>query len=333
MLLASFSEVLSIGAVLPFLGVLTAPEHIFEMPVAQPLISFFELTHSSQLILPVTIIFCIAALIAGVIRLILLWTSNHLSFAAGADLSLDIYRRTLYQPYAIHCARNSSEIISGISGKVNGVIFSIIMPMLTLVSSCVIVCTILIGLMIVDPWLTFLAFGGFGFIYRYTKNDKTFQYDWTAFKLLLDETEVTTYENIPIDSQNPSKILKRVITRSEPWAKFPDGLQYFGVSEWFAVNLLDTRRITERTTTTYEYIEITRNDIIVKTGQKLYEIKKIVELKESVYFKKNPPNTFPIYQLNPLMDCWSVLQKRKTQSQLLEASVRLPILNMNFRSR
>ena len=35
---ASFAEILSIGAVLPFLAVLTAPERIFQLSAAQPFI-------------------------------------------------------------------------------------------------------------------------------------------------------------------------------------------------------------------------------------------------------------------------------------------------------
>jgi len=37
-LLASFPVILSIGAVIPFLGVLTAPERIFEMPVVSVMV-------------------------------------------------------------------------------------------------------------------------------------------------------------------------------------------------------------------------------------------------------------------------------------------------------
>lgn len=165
MLLASVAEVLSIGAVLPFLGVITAPERIFEMPIAQPLITFFELTSANQLLVPVTILFGVASFFAGAIRLLLLWFGNQLSFATGADLSLDIYRRTLYQAYEVHCSRNSSEIITGISSKVNGVIFGIIMPTLTFVSSCIIILVIMSALMMVEPGITLLVFGGFGLIY------------------------------------------------------------------------------------------------------------------------------------------------------------------------
>ncbi len=167
MLLASLAEILSIGAVLPFLAVLTAPEHIFELPVAQSIIQALKLTEPMQLILPLTISFAVAALIAGAMRLLLIWASTRLSFAAGADVSIGIYGRTLYQPYAVHCARNSSEIINGISGKANAVIYNIIVPALTLISSSIMLIAILIALFIVDPIIALAAFGGFGLIYTF----------------------------------------------------------------------------------------------------------------------------------------------------------------------
>ena len=167
MLLASFAEILSIGAVLPFLGVLTAPERIFELPLAQPVIQALRLTAPTQLLLPLTAAFGATALIAGAMRMLLLWASTRLSFATGSDLSISIYRRTLYQPYAVHCARNSSEVINGITGKANGVIYSIILPVLTLISSSVMLIVILIALLAVDPVIALVAFGGFGLIYAF----------------------------------------------------------------------------------------------------------------------------------------------------------------------
>jgi ABC-type multidrug transport system fused ATPase/permease subunit len=167
MILASFAEILSIGVILPFLGALTAPERIFELPAAQSVIQALKITEPMQLILPLTIAFVMAALIAGVMRLLLLWASTRLSFAAGADISIGIYRRTLYQPYVVHCARNSSEIINGISVKANAVIYNIIVPALTLISSSLILIGILIALLAVDPIIALAAFGGFGLIYTF----------------------------------------------------------------------------------------------------------------------------------------------------------------------
>ncbi|WP_215314390.1 ABC transporter ATP-binding protein [Polynucleobacter paneuropaeus] len=164
MLVTSFAEILSIGAVLPFLGVLTSPERIFDISYAQPFIHALKLSEPKQLLLPLTFIFSFAALVAGVMRLLLLWSSNRLSFATGADLSISIYRRTLYQPYAVHCSRNSSEVIDGISNKTSGVIF-IINMCLTLISSTTLLMAILIGLLSINPLIAISAFLGFGLIY------------------------------------------------------------------------------------------------------------------------------------------------------------------------
>ena len=165
MLLASFAETLSIGAVLPFLGLLTAPEHIFALPVAQPIIHLFELTKPEQLLLPLTIIFGALILVAGALRLLLLWMSTKLCFAAGTDLSISIYNRTLYQSYAVHCSRNSSQVIAGISGKANGAIYNVIVPSLTLITASVMFVAILATLLMVEPIIALIAFGGFGLIY------------------------------------------------------------------------------------------------------------------------------------------------------------------------
>ena len=165
MVLAALAEIISIGAVLPFLGVLTAPERIFEHSAVQPFVQYMEITSPEQLLLPLTILFGLAVVIAGAIRLLLLWASTRTAFAAGADLSISVYRRTLYQPYAVHVARNSSEVIVGISSKTNNVILGIIMPGLALASSAIMLSAILIALLSVDPVIAIAAFGGFGLIY------------------------------------------------------------------------------------------------------------------------------------------------------------------------
>jgi ABC-type bacteriocin/lantibiotic exporter with double-glycine peptidase domain len=165
MILASFAEIFSIGAAFPFLAVLTAPDSVFTHPNAKPFIQALGIAEPKQLLLPLTIVFGVTALMAGAMRLLLLWAITRLSFATGADLSISIYQRTLYQPYEVHVARNSSEIVNGITGKANGVISSIILPVLNLVSGTLTLVAILIAVVSVDPVVALTAFGGFGLIY------------------------------------------------------------------------------------------------------------------------------------------------------------------------
>ena len=162
--LVSLIEMLSIGAVLPFLGVLTAPDNVYNQIYVRPIFEYFGFMKPSQIILPVTITFGFIAVLVGAMRLLLLWATNRLAYSAGSDLSISIYRRTLYQPYSIHIARNSSEIINGITGKVSNAI-SVIMLLLTVASSCIMLTAILAALLAIDPVMALSAFFGFGLIY------------------------------------------------------------------------------------------------------------------------------------------------------------------------
>jgi ABC-type multidrug transport system fused ATPase/permease subunit len=176
MIIASFAEIISIGSVIPFLSALTSPENFFINPLAQPLISFLKIENANQLILPLTIIFCLLAILSGGVRLVLLMFTTRLSFATGSDFGIDIYQRTLYQPYKVHVSRNSSEIINGISNKANAIIYSIILPSLTLVSSSVMLVAILITLIYIDPIISLFTVIIFASIYilltKYTRHNK-----------------------------------------------------------------------------------------------------------------------------------------------------------------
>jgi len=165
MVLASLAEVVSIGAILPFLGAVTAPDRVFLHPMAQPLIQALSLTEPKQLLLPLTIAFATSALLSGLMRIILLWALTRLSHAIGADFGISIYRRTLFQPYSVHVLRNTSEVISGISKKTDGVVNRTLVPMLIICSSFVMMVFVLFALLSIDPIVAISAFGGFGAIY------------------------------------------------------------------------------------------------------------------------------------------------------------------------
>jgi len=165
MLLASMAEIISVGAVLPFLGALTAPEELYQHHLMQPIIQYLQLTDPNRLLLPLTIGFIFAVLFAGTIRLALLYVTTRLSYATGADLSINIYRRTLYQEYAVHVDRNSSEVINGIINKTN-VAINVIQSYLTLISSVILIISILVALFSIDITVALVSFIGFGTIYR-----------------------------------------------------------------------------------------------------------------------------------------------------------------------
>ncbi|MEI8181123.1 MAG: ABC transporter ATP-binding protein [Desulfomonile sp.] len=164
MLASAFSEVISLGAVLPFIGVLTAPDKVFNHAVLRRLVETFGITSPDELVAPLAVAFALTALGAGSMRLLLLWATANLSNAIGADLSLEMYRRTLYQPYKIHVVRNSSEVIDGITHK-SWSAMAMLQAVLTLISSTLLLVTLMIALVAIDPFVVSVAFIVFGVCY------------------------------------------------------------------------------------------------------------------------------------------------------------------------
>jgi ABC-type multidrug transport system fused ATPase/permease subunit len=181
MILASFAEVVSIGAILPFLGVLTAPEKIFSNQLVQPFIKLFQIQSAQELLPLFTLLFITSAFFAGITRITLLWVQTRLSLAIGADFSLQVYERTLYQPYCLHVSRNSSEILAG-AHKAENLVYYIIQPVLTVVSSVVILVAVIATLLFIQRDIALTAFFVFGLVYavvmvitkrRIAKNSQT----------------------------------------------------------------------------------------------------------------------------------------------------------------
>lgn len=163
--IASISEMLTIGAVFPFITSLISPHKLFEVNALKPIMTYFNIVSTHDLVLILTSGFCLLAITAGMVRVCLLWASNQLSCRVGSDLSIDIYRKTLYQPYSVHINRNSSTLISGLTVKSNAVVSGVVNPLLILISSLMMLFAILISLLIIDAAVALYAIGIFTIIY------------------------------------------------------------------------------------------------------------------------------------------------------------------------
>lgn len=164
MIISAFAEVISLGAVLPFLGILVTPDVIFNHPLIANLASRFGITSASELVLPLTVFFVFVAVMAGAIRMLFMWASTRLAYVSAADLSIEVYRRTLYQPYQVHTERNSSEVISGITGKVNAA-SSMLFTMLMFISSIILLISIVSTLIVINPIVAITSSLVFGIFY------------------------------------------------------------------------------------------------------------------------------------------------------------------------
>jgi len=164
MLISTFADVLSLGTVLPFLGILTAPEKVFSYPMVPQIARLLGITSAADLVLPLTVMFAVTALVAGALRLLLLRASTQVAYGSGADLSVEVYRRTLYQPYRVHVSRNSSVVISGITHKV-GIATNVLWNVLSFISSATLLAAIVVTLFSINALIASVTAIGFGTCY------------------------------------------------------------------------------------------------------------------------------------------------------------------------
>lgn len=164
MLASGVAELVSLGTVLPFLAVLTSPEQLWQKPLVQALALRAGFIGPAQLLLPATSAFVAAAVLAATVRLTNLWLNTRLAAAIGSDLSGEVYRRTLYQPYEVHVQRNSSTVINTITlqvGRTVGALNSV----LILTTSLVVAAFLLSGLLLINWKVALAATALFGSAY------------------------------------------------------------------------------------------------------------------------------------------------------------------------
>lgn len=166
MLLGTFAEMATLGAVVPFLAVLADPQVAENYSFLQKI--FASAGHiGDNPLLSAAIFFSLISVGAALLRLLLSWVTLRISFGLGGDLGGEVYRHILHKPYSWHVEHNSSEVISGID-KVSSVIGGIILPALQGLVSIFMVIGILTMLFVIDVHSASVAVIGFSFLYGFT---------------------------------------------------------------------------------------------------------------------------------------------------------------------
>jgi ABC-type multidrug transport system fused ATPase/permease subunit len=164
MVICSFAEVFSIGSLIPFLSVVANPEKAYTSFQKLYFFSYFDISSPKELIFLLVIIFSFFSILSGALRLFLTWYQTSTSFGVCSDLSLLVFNNTLHRSYEEHVSSNSSEILAGVS-KSNSMVYSIIIPFFTIISSIFLLTAIFFSIIYVNPKMTLYIFGIIGIIY------------------------------------------------------------------------------------------------------------------------------------------------------------------------
>ena len=163
MFVVAFAEMLSIGALVPFLTILADPEHVSRIPFVSSLLTAFGLDLTHDLRWQMSVAFGAIILAAGAVRILLLFAQTRVNFGIGHELGTELYRRTLYQPYDVHLLSNSAEIRAGLA-KVDEAT-AIIYVILGIINAALMVTFVIGALLAIDPVVAGTVFVSVGTIY------------------------------------------------------------------------------------------------------------------------------------------------------------------------
>ncbi len=161
----SAAEVMSIGVLYPFLALLSGGQLGDNLPQIADVYAAMPALEDYEPIVVITVILVVTLVLAAGLRVLSTWANARLTEVIGTEIAADMFRRTMYQPYLTHVSRNSSEIISALTGKVGTVVVGIIAPSLLIIQAAIISMVIASTLVFANWVVALLMIVFFGTLY------------------------------------------------------------------------------------------------------------------------------------------------------------------------
>ena len=157
MILSSIADVISIGAVLPFLAAISSPDIIFDNDFAKEFFQYFGYTKADELIAPLTIFFIFAVALSGLFRVLQFVLNAKISHISGAYIGVKVFKKALAQDYMYHKLGKSNEIKTIIASKIDELIIRTLQPLLQITTSIMLVIFIISFLLVLNPRLIIIT--------------------------------------------------------------------------------------------------------------------------------------------------------------------------------
>lgn len=158
-------ELIAVSSIIPFLTIFFSGQITNDGIIGGKAFEFLKYIDAVDQLKYIVIGFIVISLLSGIQRVVLIWVQTNFSYALGRDFGLKIFQNVLNISYEDYTKTNSSEPITAIISKTNIVIQNIVLPILSIISSLIIIATLVGTLVFVNPMLSIFTLCFFGSIY------------------------------------------------------------------------------------------------------------------------------------------------------------------------
>ena len=165
LLISSGSELISLGAIVMYMDVLSNPEKILNNSNFDGVRNFISIDTNNELVLSISLLLVLIIGTSNLLRIFTIKFQNSLSATISTRISTQVYNNTIQQPFNFHIDRNTSELISSVMEDTRQLYINIIMPLILLISNSFLMVAILLGLTITNWQLSSIGFCSIGIVY------------------------------------------------------------------------------------------------------------------------------------------------------------------------
>lgn len=147
-------DVIGVGSVMPFIGVLAKPEMIDTNPILGWLFEFFEFKEIVSFQLFLGLLFFLALLISIVFKAVTIYYQTRFIYRCEFSIGKRLVDGYLRQPFEWFLNRNSAELGKSVLSEVKQVVDRAILTVMTIISQGVVIIALFTLLVIVNPYLS-----------------------------------------------------------------------------------------------------------------------------------------------------------------------------------
>lgn len=164
-LVTALLQVAGIASIAPFITMVSNPEIILTNPILSKLYVIYDFQSTTQFMIAYAIGVVFLLLLGNGISSYTLWRLFKVSMDLGAYVQRVVYNNYLENDFTFFAMNNSSQLISKVTQEIPRMVYMVVQPFLILVSQLFIAILIVLGLLIVDIKIAFIATAIIGSIY------------------------------------------------------------------------------------------------------------------------------------------------------------------------
>jgi ATP-binding cassette subfamily C protein len=151
MTVAAAMEMLGIGALLPIIGVMQAPEMVKSNALLAKLSSLLGNPSSQNFFVAILIGLLVFFLVKNAFLVLLDIFQYKFLSGVQSKLSTNLITTYLHRPYTFHLQVNTAQLIRNVTGEVNTVLYYVMVPIVSLCAESLVILALFLLIVYVDP--------------------------------------------------------------------------------------------------------------------------------------------------------------------------------------